>query len=74
MRRNNILILGDLNSDLLFRGKTPEHTYLDPYHCSASQAKSMKTLYATRLINMSILKTFPVNISGDLRKNTQLKS
>ena len=28
MKRNNILILGDLNSDLLFGGKTPEDTYL----------------------------------------------
>ena len=28
----------------------------------------MKTLYAKRLINMSIPKIFPVNINGDLRK------
>ena len=32
----------------------------------------MKTLYAKRLINMSIPMIFPVNINGDLRKNTEL--
>ena len=54
MKRNNILILGDLNSDLLFRGKTPEDTYL-----------GRKLLKVLNSFNMKNIINKPTRITAD---------
>ena len=54
MKGNNILILGDLNSDLLFGGKTPEDTYLG--------RKLLKVLIS---FNMKNIVNKPTRITAD---------
>ena len=54
MKRNNILIFGDLNSDLLFRGKTPQDTYL-----------GRKLLKVLNSFNMKNIINKPARITAD---------
>ena len=54
MKRNNILILGDLNSDLLFAGKTPEDSYL-----------GRKLLKVLSSFNMKNIINKPTRITAD---------
>ena len=54
MKRNNILILGDLNSGLLFRRKTPEDTYL-----------GRKLLKVLNSYNMKNIINKPTRITAD---------
>ena len=54
MKRNNILILGDLNSDLLFRGKAPKDTYL-----------GRKLLKVLNSFNMENIINKPTRITAD---------